>query len=75
MASTEVVIGVAVILLALFLAWSARVKVAGIGRRIMFLPYMEPIFPVVLLGLVMTGAVLIAIGLGIPLGPRGAVAS
>ncbi len=68
MASIEVVIGVALILAALFFGWAARPGTAGIARRIQSQPTMEPYFPILIMGLIVAGVLIIMVGLGVRLG-------
>jgi hypothetical protein len=69
MASMEVIIGVVVILGALVLGWAGRPSAAGFTRRAMSMPSVEPYFPIIVAGLLVTGAIFIALGLGLSLGP------
>ena len=69
MPSAEVLIGVVIILGALVLGWAARPRAAGFARRAMSKPSVEPYFPIIIAALLVLGAIFIALGLEVPLGP------
>lgn len=69
MATTEVIIGVVLILAAIWLAWAMRPSSGGVVHRMMLLPTIEPYSPIIVLMLLLAGAILIAIGLGVEIGP------
>jgi hypothetical protein len=68
MGSVEVVIGVALILGALFFGWAARPSTTGIARKIQSHPTMEPYYPILIMSLIVAGVLVIMVGLGVRLG-------
>jgi len=71
MATTEVIIGVALILVALWLAWAMRPSSGGVVHRMMLLPSVEPYSPIIVMLMILAGAILIAIGFDVQIGPPG----
>ena len=65
MASIELVSGVAIIIVALWLGWAARASATGPVRRFAMTPIIEDYFVIVILAALLAGAVLIAIAAGV----------
>jgi amino acid transporter len=64
------VAGFVIVAIGLYMFWGARPSATGPIRRFAFSPYMEPIYPVIAMSVVLIGAVLIAAGFGLPVGPQ-----
>jgi hypothetical protein len=62
--SAEFILGIALIIGALALGWSARLGVTGPVRRIAMMPVVEDYFVIVLLIAIVAGGVLIATAVG-----------
>ena len=71
MATTEVTIGVVLILVALWLAWAMRPSSGGVVHKMMLLPSVEPYSPIIVMLMIVAGAILIAIGFDVQIGPPG----
>ena len=69
MATTEVIFGVVLILAALWLAWAMRPSSGSVVHRMMLLPRVEPYSPIIVMLMLLAGAILIAIGLDVQIGP------
>ena len=65
MASIELVVGGAIIVAALLIAWAARPSARGPVRRFATVPWIEPYFLVLIMAAIMMGTVLIAIAVGV----------
>ena len=64
MASIEFISGVALVIAALWLGWSARVSATGPIRRFAMTPWIEEYFVVFLKAAILSGVILIAIAVG-----------
>jgi hypothetical protein len=64
MTSIEFIVGVALIIAALWLGWAARASATGPIRRFAMMPVIEDYFVIFLLAVIVSGAVLIAAGAG-----------
>ena len=60
MATTEVIIGVVLIVAALWLAWAMRPSSGSAVHRIMLLPIVEPYSPIIVMLMLLAGAIAIA---------------
>jgi len=60
----EFILGVATIVVALWLGWAARASATGPVRRFAMLPLIEEYFVILLLAAIMTGIILIAVAVG-----------
>jgi hypothetical protein len=69
MESAEFIVGVAIVVGTLFLSWAGRPSGSGTVRRFIFHPLIEPYFPVIVMWLLAMSAILIALGLGVAIGP------
>jgi hypothetical protein len=64
-----IVVGLALILGAFYVGFAARPNGSPLIRRVMFLPYMEAAFPLLLMAVILTGVILIVSALdpqGVP---------
>jgi hypothetical protein len=68
MQNLEVIIGIAIVVGTVVFAWAARPSATGAARRIAAHPLLEPYYPVILMMLLLTSAILIALGLGVEIG-------
>ena len=64
MASAELILGVAVIIVAAWFLWAARPSATGPVRRLASLPLIEPYFIVFIMALILAAAILIALATG-----------
>jgi hypothetical protein len=64
-ASIEAIVGGAIIVAALLIAWAARPNARGPVRRFATVSWIEPYFAVLILAAIMMGTVFIAVALGV----------
>jgi hypothetical protein len=72
MQSLEFIVGIAIILGTVLFSWVARPNATGAARRLAAHPLIEPYYPVILMALFLTSAILIALGLGFQIGQESA---
>jgi len=68
MQSAEFILGVAVIVGALSLFWFCRPSASSFIRNVAAHPLIEPYFPVIIMALVVVGAIVTALALGVDVG-------
>jgi len=68
--SILVVFGAAVIASTLYLGWCARPSADGRVRKLVFQPYVESSFPILLMTLLVIGTGMVLVGLGVPIGSK-----